>query len=191
MVETPLPAARPDLYRLTDTITPAERAGDFAQAMMDLGATICTPKNPACVLCPLAEPCRARAERRQQDFPRKVAKLPKPERHGTIFWLEHQDRVLLVRRPESGVLGGMRALPTGTWSESDSGMDGAPASSDWQEVGTGRHVFTHFALNYRVMIGHGTIADGEWWPIDDLSTAGLPTLFARAARIAQTQRIAA
>ncbi|WP_420141255.1 A/G-specific adenine glycosylase, partial [Sphingomonas sp.] len=187
-VETPLPAARPELYRLTDTLTPARRAGDFAQAMMDLGATICTPRAPACALCPLAENCRARAKGRQEDFPRKAAKRAKPERRGTIFWLERGEEVLLVRRPAPGLLGGMRALPTGPWGDSDAGLADAPLAAHWREVGTGRHVFTHFALSYRVVAATGD-AEGQWWPIDALDTAGLPTLFARAAQIALAARI--
>jgi A/G-specific adenine glycosylase len=189
-VETPLPAARPELYRLTDTLTPAQRAGDFAQAMMDLGATICTPRAPACALCPLADDCRARAERRQEDFPRKAAKGARPERRGTIFWLERGDQVLLVRRPAPGLLGGMRALPTGPWGDADPGLADAPLPTDWREVGVGRHVFTHFALTYRVVAATGD-AEGQWWPIDALDTAGLPTLFARAARLALAARIEA
>jgi A/G-specific adenine glycosylase len=190
-VETPLPAARPELFRLTDTITPDARAGDFAQAMMDLGSTICTPKAPTCILCPLAEPCTARAQGRQEQFPRKAAKQPRPERRGTIFWLEDRGRVLLVRRPASGLLGGMRALPTGAWQEGDPGLHGAPAVADWRDAGSGRHVFTHFALTYRVLAAESDAADGEWWPVEDLSRAGLPTLFARAAEIAQAYRMAA
>jgi A/G-specific adenine glycosylase len=190
-VEAPLPAARPELYRLTDTITPADRAGDFAQAMMDLGSTICTPRSPACVLCPLAEPCAARAAGTQALYPRKAPKAARPERHGTIFWLASRGRVLLVRRPPQGLLGGMRALPTGPWGDADPGLAGAPVQADWRESGRGRHVFTHFALNYRVVAAEADGADGEWWPIDRLAEAGLPALFARAAALVPPLRAAA
>lgn len=189
-VETPLPAARPEIGRLADTITPTDRAGDFAQAMMDLGATICTPRKPLCALCPFANSCTARASGAPETFPRKVPKAAKPVRQGTMFWLECDGAVLLVRRPARGLLGGMRALPTGAWQATDPGLADAPADVQWREVGTGRHVFTHFALDYRVMAARGSSRcnAGEWWPIADLETAGLPTLFARAARLALAER---
>jgi len=184
-IETPLPAARSEIDRLADTITPAERAGDFAQAMMDLGATICTPRNPACGICPLSEGCAGRRTGAPETYPRKAAKAAKPVRKGTMFWLETDDAVLLVRRPAKGLLGGMRALPTGPWQAEDPGLAGAPAGVQWRDVGTGRYVFTHFALDYRVVAGCVSSRSdaGEWWPIAELETAGLPTLFARAARL--------
>ncbi|WP_253718018.1 A/G-specific adenine glycosylase [Sphingomonas sp. AP4-R1] len=189
-VEQPLPAARPELRRLADSITPEARAGDFAQAMMDLGATICTPRGPACALCPLSPDCAARAACTQEDYPRKAAKRDKPVRRGTIFWLEAEGHVLLRRREPKGMLGGMRALPSGSWEASDPSLADAPLAADWRPLGGGRHVFTHFALDYAVV---GTVvadrsAEGEWWPIDRLDEAGLPTLFARAAAIAISQR---
>jgi A/G-specific adenine glycosylase len=190
-VEQPLPAARPEIARLTDTITPAARAGDFAQAMMDLGATICTPRNPLCALCPLMDNCAARMAGTQETYPRKAPKRAKPVRKGTMFWLENDGAVLLVRRPGSGLLGGMRALPTGPWEEQDPEHADAPANVAWRDVGAGRHVFTHFALDYRVVVAHAHTRSnaGEWWPIATLDSAGLPTLFARAARIAMLEHI--
>jgi A/G-specific adenine glycosylase len=190
-VERPLPAARPELYRITDAITPERRAGDFAQAMMDLGATICTPRAPACTRCPLADGCAARAAGTQERYPLKLPKAAKPERHGTIFWLEADGRVMLVRRPARGLLGGMRALPTGPWAGADPALSDAPVSARWREVGRGRHVFTHFALNYRVVAAEAPAQSGEWWPVGQLDEAGLPTLFARAAAIAEAARAAA
>ncbi|WP_116090223.1 A/G-specific adenine glycosylase [Sphingomonas crusticola] len=185
-IEQPLPAARPAIDRLTDTITPALRAGDFAQAMMDLGATICTPRAPACAICPLSDRCAARATGAPAVYPRKAPKAAKPVWSGTMFWLESDGAVLLVRRPASGLLGGMRALPTGPWGDDDPGLMGAPVEAAWQEVATGRHVFTHFALDYRVMAVRSTARSntGEWWPIAAIDDAGLPTVFARAARLA-------
>ncbi|PZU10390.1 A/G-specific adenine glycosylase [Sphingomonas sp.] len=188
-VEEALPAARPKLRQLADTITPDERAGDFAQAMMDLGATICTPRSPACALCPLAGGCAARAACAQEDYPRKMAKRDKPVRRGTIFWLEAEGHVLLRRRPPRGMLGGMRALPSGPWQEQDPALADAPAPADWRALGGGRHVFTHFALDYVVVgsLASDRLAEGEWWPIGRIEEAGLPTLFARAAALARSQ----
>ena len=185
-LETPLPAARPEIRRLADRITPDVRAGDFAQAMMDLGATICTPRNPACAICPLTERCAARRAGLPETYPRKAAKLARPVRRGTIFWAQSDDAVLLVRRPARGLLGGMRALPTGPWQANDPGLVDAPAEAQWREVAAGRHVFTHFALDYRLVAARVPARSnaGEWWPIAEIEAAGLPTLFARAARLA-------
>jgi A/G-specific adenine glycosylase len=185
-IETPLPAARTEIRRLADTLTPGARAGDFAQAMMDLGATICTPRAPACALCPIAAACAARAAGTQELYPRKAARRAKPVRRATLFWLRSNGQVLLVRRPATGLLGGMRALPTGPWSEDDPGIAGAPAAADGPEVGGGRHVFTHFALDYRIVAAEAGMNEtaGEWWPTDRIDEAGLPTLFRRAATLA-------
>jgi A/G-specific adenine glycosylase len=182
-VEEPLPAARPRLHALTDRITPAERAGDFAQAMMDLGRTICTPRRPKCGSCPLSDHCIAFREQRQEEFPRKRAKRPKPQREGFAYWLEHGEHVLLVRRPAKGLLGGMLALPTGPWAEEAGSAEGAPAAAAWQEVGSVDHVFTHFGLRLRVMRAEavGRSLNGIWWPVDRIEEAGLPTVFAKAA----------
>lgn len=184
-VETPLPAAKPVLYALTDAVTPTERAGDFAQAMMDLGATICTPRKPLCSLCPIAETCAGRptAER----FPIKPAKTAKPERKGIAWWIEVDGDVLLVRRPDKGLLGGMRALPGCDWQGGDKTP---PIAGSWTSLGTVTHVFTHFRLTLsvaglRCAQRPAIVPSAEWWPIDRLHEAGLPTLFNKAAKAAQ------
>ncbi|RVT94390.1 A/G-specific adenine glycosylase [Sphingomonas crocodyli] len=180
----PLPAARPKLRILVDSITPDERAGDFAQAMMDLGSGICTPRNPQCLICPLRDPCAARAAGNPETYPVKAAKKAKPQRKGTAFWIEHDGAVLLVRRPDKGMLGGMRALPTGPWSDEDPALADAPIDADWHDAGSVTHVFTHFALDLRVVVTRLSARpdiSGEWWPVASVDTAGLPTLFARAA----------
>jgi A/G-specific adenine glycosylase len=179
----PLPAARETLRALTDSITPDERAGDFAQAMMDLGATICITRNPRCLLCPLAPGCIARAEGEPERYPVKLAKKPRPRRRGIAYWLEADGHVLLRRRPAKGLLGGMLALPGGDWGDVAEAMP--PAKAEWRTIGTVDHVFTHFALALDVQAAriNGRTAAGEWWPIDRLDAAGLPTLYARAATL--------
>lgn len=181
-VETPLPAAREEIYRMTASITPESDAGDFAQAMMDLGATICRPRSPECGRCPLAYCCAARSAGTPERFPLKAAKAARPRREGVAYWLEHDGDVLLVRRPPSGLLGGMLALPT----------EEAPAEAQWSEAGTVDHVFTHFALRMRLLCAASERRrEGSWWPIDRLGEAGLPTLFARlAARGAEWRQAA-
>lgn len=181
----PLPAAKPQIRQLTDSITPDDRAGDFAQAMMDLGATICTPRNPKCLLCPLADRCAARRAGTPEAFPVKAKKRARPVRYGTFFWLERDDAVLLVRRPAKGLLGGMRALPTGPWAEAPPGLADAPVAAEWTLRNTAiRHVFTHFELNAALATAtvtrHNDAVEGEWWPIERLDAAGLPRLFAKA-----------
>ncbi len=180
-IREPLPAARPRVREETGNITPDARAGDFAQAMMDLGATICTPRNPRCLACPLSAGCTARAEGAAEAYPVKATKKPRPQRRGTAYWLLSDGAVLLVRRPDKGMLGGMRALPGGGWG--DAAELAPPLAADWRPLGTVAHVFTHFALSLEVMATElpGRPIEGEWWPLDRLDEAGLPTLYARAA----------
>jgi A/G-specific adenine glycosylase len=183
-LETPLPAGKAELYRLADSITPDDRAGDFAQAMMDLGSGVCTTRSPQCLICPLAESCIGRRLGTPESFPLKAPKTPKPHRFGTAFWIERGDHVLLIRRPDKGLLGGMRALPSNDWATTDPALCGAPIAAAWRDLGTVPHVFTHFSLDLRVMgttATGDTMPDGEWWPIAEIGNAGLPTLFARAA----------
>ncbi len=161
-VATPLPGAKPELRRLARELTPAPRAGDFAQAMMDLGATICTPKKPACAFCPWNENCAARAAGEAELFPRRVPKREGALRRGAAFVTIRADGFLLVRpRPPKGLLGGMTEVPTTEWSadfRDDDALDGAPRFSArtkapvaWRRVpGIVRHVFTHFPLELSV-----------------------------------------
>ena len=167
----------------SETITPATRAGDFAQGVMDLGATICTSRSPRCLLCPLRQDCAGFASGAPDAFPVKPAKKARPLRYGTIFWLEDNERVWLVRRLDKGLLGGMRALPTGPWQDEVPGLADAPAAATWDMLDrTVTHGFTHFELQLALAVGRGQPhGDGEWWPIAQLGEAGLPTLFAKCA----------
>ncbi len=181
-VEQPIPAARRRIAGLADRLVPQEGAGDFAQAMMDLGSAICTPRNPDCGRCPLSAHCLAFRAGKSARYPVKLPRRPKPRRQGVAYWLEHDGHVLLVRRPARGLLGGMLALP-----------ENAPAEADWREAGAVEHVFTHFALNMRLLCADAERREeiGQWWPVEQLGEAGLPTLFAKlAARGAEWKRAA-
>jgi A/G-specific adenine glycosylase len=185
-IATPLPAGRVAIRAAADRITPDRGAGDFAQAMMDLGSSICTPRKPQCLLCPLRGDCAGFATGEPSQFPVKPAKRAKPRRHGTIFWLERDDRVLLVRRPDRGLLGGMRALPTGVWADAPPGLAGAPAEAAWRLLDDSvTHGFTHFDLTLALAVAaapaHQAHDPAAWWPVADLAAAGLPTVFAKAA----------
>src|SRR5690606_4808630 len=116
LIETPLPAAKREIKAALVPLVPNARPGDFAQGLMDLGATICTPRNPACSLCPVMEDCRARGRSDIEKLPVKPPKKARPQRYGVAHWIERDGRVWLVRRPGKGMLGGMRALPGGEWS---------------------------------------------------------------------------
>ena len=181
-ITEPMPGARKAIRTAADAITPQDRSGDFAQAMMDLGATICTPRDPRCLLCPLADPCRARAQGRQAELPVRAPKKAKPLRTGTAWWIERAGQVLLVTRPPSGLVGGMRALPDDGWSAQGDGSGGVGG----ELLGMVRHTFTHLTLELQVRTATAPAGDaeGEWWPIERLDEAGLPTLFAKAARLA-------
>jgi len=180
----PLPQARKSIRQRTDEVTPASRVGDFAQAMMDLGATVCTPRQPKCLVCPLAERCAARATGEPSRYPVKAVRRANPVRTGAAFWIERDGAVWLVRRPSTGMLGGMRALPDDGWSAAGEGSGEAPVSGEWREAGAVRHGFSHFDLVLRIRrtsIAHQPPGAGEWWPVGELADAGLPTLFAKAA----------
>jgi len=179
-LDEPMPGARKAIRTRADKITPELRAGDFAQAMMDLGATICTSRDPKCLLCPLARHCEGRLAGDPTGLPVKAPKKAKPLRQGRAFWIEREDEVWLVRRPDTGMLGGMRALPDDGWNAGGDGSGGP----DGQPLGLVRHGFTHFDLELSVQRVSDPLGDGEWWPLERLEEAGLPTLFAKAARLA-------
>ena len=188
-IDTPLPKARLEIRTIAETLTPPERAGDLAQAMMDLGATICTARNPACGICPLREDCKAVASADPARWPVKAPKKAKPHRRGTAWWIEHGGDVLLVRRPVKGMLGGMRALPSDDWDKRGGATSESPINADWRSVGAVDHVFTHFSLTLDVAAAHAATRpdiEGEWWPVEE--AAGLPTLFAKAAALARAMQ---
>jgi A/G-specific adenine glycosylase len=158
-------------------MTPTDRAGDFAQAMMDLGATICRPKAPDCPACPLNRDCAARASGRPEAYPAAKARSSRPQRHGIARWIERDGAVWLVRRPPKGLLGGMAALPGSEWT------DALPQPLSSPPLARVRHVFTHFALDLAVVRADEADGDGWWQPLDRLGEAGLPTLYRRAGEL--------
>lgn len=187
-IETPLPASRPLIRQAADTITPDTRAGDFAQAMMDLGSSLCTARAPQCLLCPLRILCAAHRQGQPETYPVKPPKKNKPHRLGRVWWLERADgHVWIERRDDTRMLGGMAGLPDTGW---DKGIDRdvPPLAGDW--VALNRpvdHVFTHFRLSLtveRLRVPARTALEtaGQWWPLDRIGAAGLPTLFAKVAR---------
>jgi A/G-specific adenine glycosylase len=186
-IAAPLPGARRAIRDAAARITPEERPGDFAQAIMDLGAGICTPRAPRCPACPLAGPCLGRASGAPERFPVKAARQARPLRRGIAWWSERAGAVWLVRREQRGLLGGMRALPGDGWSARSDGT-GAPGGG---ALGTVRHGFTHFELELSVVRRALPSGEGEWWPLDRIADAGLPTVFLKAARLAIAQAAAA
>jgi A/G-specific adenine glycosylase len=190
-VEESLPGVKPELRRLAREITPQRRAGDFAQAMMDLGATICTPKKPVCALCPWNEHCAAFARGDAETFPRRMPKREGVLRRGAAFVARRADGYLLVQtRPSKGLLGGMTEVPTTEWSAEFDGGDAlksaprlaARASIAWRRVpGVVRHVFTHFPLELsiyyaEVSAGARSPAGARWVKISELDGEALPSL---------------
>jgi A/G-specific adenine glycosylase len=158
-------------------MTPAGRPGDFAQAMMDLGATICRPRAPLCPQCPLASACKAYACGRPEAFPAARSKRVRPLRRGAAYWIERDGHVWLVRRPAKGLLGGMAALPGTEWTAED--LPPGPRA-----LGIVRHVFTHFTLELAIERGSDPVGEGWWEPLAGLADAGLPTLYRRSAELA-------
>jgi A/G-specific adenine glycosylase len=189
-VETPLPAAKAELRALAANLTPEERPGDYAQAMMDLGATLCLPRAPRCGRCPLAGYCAARAAGAAEGLPRRSPRPPRPTRRAVAFWaVDPAGAVLLRRRPETGLLGGMMELPSTEWREAAwdeaEALARAPLAARWTELpGIVRHTFTHFHLEARVWAGRSghAPAAGRWVALDDLGAEALPSVMRKIVR---------
>jgi A/G-specific adenine glycosylase len=177
-VETPLPAAKPELKRLSATLVADDRPGDWPQALMDLGATVCRPGKPLCEACPLTGWCAAFASGQPGRWPLKTKKADRPHRTGVAWVLrDGQGRVALVRRPDKGLLGGMMGLPTSEWSVAPVEYP-PPVTADWREAGAVEHVFTHFSLTLTVRVAKG---EGDFvWSEPAEARAALPTVFRKA-----------
>lgn len=187
-IDTPLPAAKAQIRLLMGQMTPSSRPGDFAQSMMDLGATICSPRRPACALCPVNDNCMALATRDPEEFPVKAPKAEKPVRTGAAFVAVASDGAVFLRKREGkGLLAGMSEVPGSPWTariDGDTTLNAAPFPASWQPSGQIVHVFTHFELrltvyraeNVKRNLGH----DGWWSSPDALDGEALPTVMKKA-----------
>jgi A/G-specific adenine glycosylase len=172
-VETPLPTAKPELTARASLFVTGDRPGDWAQALMDLGATTCRPKSPLCERCPVAAFCEARARGQQEAYPKKSAKADRPRRYGVAYVRLHEGRVALEQRPSKGLLGGMLGLPTSDWTSAP-----PPVEQGWRDAGEIEHVFTHFALTLRVVRAESA-GEAEWLDVAKAQQA-LPSVFRKA-----------
>ena len=192
-IDTPLPAAKPIIKNHARAFWPKQRSGDFAQGLMDIGASICKPKTPLCDQCPLSQQCAARAAGNMAAFPKKAPKKPRPMRNGVVFVLNnHKGDILFERRPEKGLLGGMLGLPGGPWAEEKQtgGRAFAPAKAHWRRAGAVTHIFTHFHLTLDVFIGQSPKgfrrkSDQLWATEKD---AQLPTVMKKAVELASNNK---
>jgi len=202
-VGTPLPDAKPALRDLADALTPTRRAGDHAQAVMDLGATLCTPRSPACGLCPWRSDCAAQKAGLAEALPARQPKRARPTRRGVAFWIQRRDGAVLLRqRPAEGLLGGMMEVPSSPWVEAGSGdphpdpaarvaADAPLPLGEWHAVpGLVSHTFTHFHLELSVVmarVGANPRVRGIWVPLDRLHEHALPTVMRKVVHHALTR----
>lgn len=193
-VEEPLPGAKPRLRALAETLTPGERPGDYAQAVMDLGATICIVRQPRCAICPWMADCAGRRAGIAETLPRRAPKAERPTRHGAAFWIsDGAGAVLLRRRPEAGLLGGMMEVPSTEWAEAPPSLAAARSAAPFAAAveplpGLVRHTFTHFHLELAVLAGRvegkapGSGAEeGVWVAVERLGEQALPSLMRKVA----------
>lgn len=190
-VSEPLPRSKKRLKELAGQLSleQTQRTGDYAQALMDIGATICTPKSPRCALCPLSSSCMAYAKSIQEGLPQKTKKADKPQKVGNVYWIvgENGD-VLLHKRPDRGLLGGMFGFPTSGWDNTGEDRDLIKGVLAGNEAGTVKHSFTHFDLTLHVKVSGWnsaiTLPDGyQWIGFNNLSNYGFPTVFRKIVRL--------
>ena len=188
-IETPLPAAKKAIRDAAAALTPQARPGDYAQAVMDLGATVCLPRRPRCGACPWSGACLARTAGIAESLPARAPKRRRPVRRGIAYWTEDgAGRVLLRRRPENGLLGGMMEVPSGPWVEEGQPPEAPPVEGAWEPLGAvARHGFTHFVLELDVRTGRSAATAPEgcvWAPLDALDGYALPTAMKKVVRLA-------
>ncbi len=193
MVDTPLPKAKAEIRERAGEIADPKRAGDYGQALMDLGSQVCKPKNPRCDECPWGFACQAYRENKTEFYPKRTKKKKSPMRYGAVFYLESEGKILLQRRPDKGLLGGMMQLPTTEWSAKKQAIDVlleyAPAIHNWQMCEQQvMHVFTHFTLHLKVFVAEcAEINDSIWADTSQLDDYALPSLMRKAVNIAQSE----
>jgi A/G-specific adenine glycosylase len=187
-IKTPLPAAKPEIKTHVAQYVPSNRPGDFAQGLMDLGSSICTPKKPNCLLCPLQTLCKASKHGEQELYPVKLPKKAKPKRAGAAFvMIDENGAIYLRKRPDNGLLADMSEVPTTDWNSNRDGetsVDAAPLSLDWRKHNSIKHVFTHFELTLFVYsaeistkdMANPLLADGWWSDPDQIKSEALPNL---------------
>ncbi|MDF1601237.1 A/G-specific adenine glycosylase [Mesorhizobium sp. YIM 152430] len=190
-IATPLPKAKSEIKDLVALAVPLNRPGDFAQATMDLGATICTPRRPKCLMCPVRDECLALRQGDPEHYPVKAAKAEKPLRRGAAFVAIHDGAIFLRKREAKGLLGGMAEVPSTGWTSRTDGElvpGAAPFAAKWENSGSISHVFTHFALEltvFRAEIERKPVENGGWWtPLEDIHTQALPTVMKKAIEAA-------
>ena len=189
-VEVPLPDAKPILRGHAADLTPLDRPGDYAQAVMDLGATVCTPRKPRCMLCPWERACVAHRIGDEERLPLKRAKAARPTRHGVAFWVQNADGAILIRkRAAEGLLGGLMELPSTPWLDTRWGVSEAlahaPVAADWRLLdGAVGHTFTHFHLELSILVGQasGLTGGGLWVRPDRLGDHALPTVMKKLVK---------
>lgn len=186
-VSTALPAAKSELGRLAAQLVQPARAGDYAQALMDLGALICTPKSPKCEVCPWSQNCAAFGSDQVDMFPVRSQTRKKPKRYGVGFVVICNGQVLLQQRPATGLLGGMSEVPGTPWRleewENSEAIDHAPIAGEWEDIGKIHHVFSHFSLDLRglqVTLNTDFAQNSGWWaPMDQLEAQALPSVMVK------------
>ncbi len=195
-IDEPMPQGKKAIRSRTDDMVPTDRPGDFAQALMDLGATLCTPRKLACGLCPWRDACLGRRAGIAETLPRTAPKKERPHKHGLTFWLVRPDGAVLLRtRPDDGLLGGMLEVPSTPWRDVawtlDEAMAHAPLSGSWRLLpDVVRHGFTHFTIDLKVavLVGETTSGAGAWHHPDDFDALALPTMTRKVVRHALTGR---
>jgi len=190
-LQTPLPGLRREVAAVLPPLIPSDKPGDMVQALMDLGSAICRPGKPLCQQCPWQAMCAAFKAGETEQLPVKAARKAKPTRHGVVFWIENsQAHILLRRRAEKGLLGGMMEVPSSGWREEEWGrqeaINEAPVLADWQSIpGCVRHTFTHFHLSLTVLHGRanqGKVNTGVWCAPDQFSNHALPSVMKKVIR---------
>ena len=195
-IEVPLPASRLKIRSFAERLTPTRRAGDFAQALMDLGSIICRPRSTNCSVCPLVPGCHAATEAKPSRFPIKQIKNKRPTRYGIVFWTVGRDGSVLVRRrPDNGLLGGMIEFPSTDWRDHPWGDHAwllfAPAEGPWDELSDPViHIFSHFRLELRVKIGKSLKSDERqfWCHPDNFDRLALPTVMKKIATVVEVSQ---